>query len=305
MKHLLSTCALLLSSLPAWALVGGSVDPNTSTSPWAGVGAVVIQGETFSGVLIDAQHVLTAAHVVAGSAPNQVSFVLNAGAPQSLAVAGISVFPGYRGTNPGAGQVWHDDLAVITLDAPVTGVAPYALFTGDLAGATLSLVGYGRGGDGANGVPSPAVPNVKRSGRNRVDGLLFDDDGGSQNEIFVFDFDGPAADSNVFGDPVPANLTLGAGIEAQFAGGDSGSPVFVNDQGRWKVAGIAAFNGSTIDLPGSNVLFGAIGGGTIVAPYAEWIASVTTPVPESQSWLMLLAGLGLLAMRPRASARPA
>jgi Trypsin len=306
MKTWLSSCALLCATLPTWALVGGSIDPNSAASPWAGVGAVVINGDTFSGVLIDDQHVLTAAHVVAGSAPGQVSFVLNAGTQQNLPVSGISLFPGYQGTTPAPNAlVWHDDLAVLTLGAPVAGVAPYALYTGDMAGATLTLVGYGRGGDGANGVPSPSVPDVKRTGVNRVDDVLDDDDGGGHAEIFFFDFDGPTAENNVFGPALAPNLTLGVGIEAHFAGGDSGSPAFVNDQGVWKVAGIATFNGSLVDLPGGNVLFGAVGGGTIVAPYADWIASITAPVPEAQGWLMLLAGLGLLGLRARPAAAAA
>jgi hypothetical protein len=202
------------------------------------------------------------------------------------------------GTTPGADGIWHDDLALIRLAAPVDASVPvYGLYGGALAGRIVTLVGYGGGGDGVNGVTSGANAAVKRVGQNKVDGLLADDDGGSTQEIFLFDFDGADAASNVYGGAIAANLTLGATLEAQFAGGDSGSPVFVNDNGVWKIAGIAAFNGSTTALPGSNVLFGAIGGGTVVASYTPWIETAMAPVPEPHAWLMLLAGIGLIGVR--------
>lgn len=297
-------CGLALiaafSHTAAHALIGGSVDANSVSSPWAGVGAVTINGNVFSGALLDSTHVLTAAHVVSGAALGSVGFTLNVGgnATQTFGATAVQVFPGYTGTTPGTDGVWHDDLAIITLNAPVTGVVPsYSLFNGSLANQTITLVAYGSGGDGSTGVASGANASAKRVGQNRVDVQLVDDDvpGSTVNEVFVFDFDGSTSASNVFGSNInPANLTLGAGIEAQFAGGDSGSPVFVNDGGVWKIAGIAAFNGDTA-LSASNVHFGAIGGGTIVASYIPWITSaLATPVPEPHTWLLLLAGLGLI-----------
>jgi hypothetical protein len=287
----------------AFALVGGSVDDNLASSPWAGVGSITINGNVYSGALIDSQHVLTAAHVVGGQVgtPGNVSFNLNAGGDltQTLSASAITVFPGYTGTTPGADGVWHDDLAIITLSEAVTGAVPvYGLYGGSLKnGTTITLVGYGGGGDGVNGVTSGAKASVKRVGQNKADMLLRDDDGGSFNEVFMFDFDGPTKSSNYFGAGSRSNLTLGATVEAQYAGGDSGSPMFVKDKGVWKIAGIGNFNGDTI-LSGSSVLFGSIGGGTLVAPYLPWIQSTlvaAAPVPEPHTWLMMLAGLGLVS----------
>lgn len=278
-----------LGNSSAFALVGGSVDGNLASSPWAGVGAITINGSVYSGALIDSQHVLTAAHVVAGQLSGNVSFSLNVGGglTHTYSASAISVYSGYTGTLAGADNVWHDDLAIITLSAPVTGLVPvYDLYGGSLANQTLTLVGYGAGGDGINGVTIGADASVKRVGQNKVDVLLVDDDGSSAKEGFLFDFDGSTAASNVYGGPSPANSTLGATVEAQFASGDSGSPVFVDDNGVWKIAGIANFN--------TGVLFGSIGGGTIVAPYQAWIQSTIAPVPEPHAWLMLLAGLGLV-----------
>lgn len=292
-----------LGNTSAFALVGGSVDANSADSPWAGVGAVSVNGSVFSGALLDSQHVLTVAHVVSGQVgtPGNVSFALNVGGDltQTLSAKAITVFPGFTGTAPGADGVWHDDLAIVTLSAPVAGAVPvYDLYGGSLNSQTLTLVGYGGGGDGVNGVTSGADASVKRVGQNRVDDLLVDDDGGPFDEIFMFDFDGPTSASNVFGPPIPTNLTLGATIEAQLAGGDSGAPLFVDDNGMWKIAGIATFNGSTVQSSGSTVKFGSVGGGTVIAPYLPWIES-TLAVPEPHTWLMMLAGLGLLGARLR------
>ncbi|MEQ1591921.1 MAG: trypsin-like serine protease [Thiobacillaceae bacterium] len=302
-KHGVVGCMALIAALgstSAFALLGGSVDANSVSSPWAGVGAVTVDGNVFSGALLDSTHVLTAAHVVSGATLSTVGFTLNVGgdATQILGATAVQVFPGYTGTTPGADGVWHDDLAIITLSAPVSGVVPtYSLFNGSLANQTITLVAYGNGGNGVSGATSAASASVKRAGQNRVDVQLMDDDvpGSTVKEVFVFDFDGSTAASNVFGADAAPNLTLGANIEAQFASGDSGSPVFVNDGGVWKIAGIANFIGSTTQSSGSDALFGAIGGGTIVASYIPWITSaLATPVPEPHTWLLLLAGLGLV-----------
>lgn len=301
MKNHGAVCGLAimaaLGSPSAFALVGGDVDANLAGLPWAGVGAITIGGSVYSGVLLDSRHVLTAAHVVGGQVgtPGNVSFSLNVGGDltHTYSASAISVYDGYTGTTPGVDGVWHDDLAIVRLSAPVAGGVPlYELYGGSLEGRTLTLVGYGRGGNGVDGDTLRASASVKRVGENRVDDLLRDDDGGSHDEIFVFDFDGPDASTNVYGPPSPANLALDA--EAQFASGDSGSPVFVDDNGVWKVAGIATFNGGTVQSSGSAVKFGSIGGGTVAASYLPWIQATTAPVPEPHAWLTLLAGLGLV-----------
>lgn len=297
------TFVAALGQSSAFALVGGSVDANLDSSPWASVGSITINNSVYSGVLLDSQHVLTAAHVVGGQVgtPGNVSFSLNVGGEltHTYSASAISVYDGYTGTVPGMDGFWHDDLAIVRLNAPVAGVVPmYDLYGGSLANQTLTLVGYGRGGDGVDGDTVGASASVKRVGENRVDDLLVDDDdGGLHDEIFVFDFDGPDASTNVYGSPSASNLALNA--EAQFASGDSGSPVFVDDNGVWKIAGIATFNGSTNQSSGSNVKFGAIGGGTVVASYLPWIQATLAPVPEPHTWGMLLGGLGMVGFMAR------
>ena len=142
------------------------------------------------------------------------------------------------------------------------------------------MVGYGGYGDGT----SPTLlagpsPSIKRVGQNQIDLLFPDDDTPSSGkaEVFVFDFDGPTAATNVMG-----GLTLGANVESGYAVGDSGSPVFINDNGIWKLAGIGAFNGNPPSVPGNPLQFGAIGGGILVAPYVDWIQQQTLAVPDAQ-----------------------
>lgn len=284
----LSIVAALFST-SAFALVGGSIDPNTADSPWASVGSITINGGGYSGVLLDSQHVLTAAHVVAGqvASAGNVSFTLNAGSlSQTLTASSISVFDGYMGTTPGSDGVWHDDLAVITLNTPITGVVPiYDLYSGSMLNQTISMVGYG--GSGAS---------VKKVGQNVVDIVLNDDDiaGSTTNEVYVFDLDG-ASGNGPYGGPALST-------EAGYTGGDSGSPVFVEVRVKgvmqWQIAGTSTFTGTTDSG-------GVIGGGTIVASYIPWIQQqmLITPVPEPQAWLMMLAGLGLVGAAVRAKTR--
>ncbi|NDP48652.1 MAG: trypsin-like serine protease [Sulfuriferula multivorans] len=286
-KQIALAMVAALSSTSTLALVGGSIDPNTADSPWAGVGAITINNSVFSGVMLDSTHVLTAAHVVAGqvSSAGNVSFSLNAGSySQTLKASSISVYTGYTGTTPGFDGVWHDDLAVVTLNAPITGVVGYDLYNGSLSGRTITLVGYGGTGS-----------TVKKVGQNVVDRVLNDDDSNNPSnnieEVYVFDYDSTGSPNSYGGG------SLGAGIEAGYTGGDSGSPVFISVGGQWQIAGIANFNGTSQSG-------GPIGGGTIVSSYIPWInEQMAAPVPEPGTWAMMLVGMGLVGAAVRVRAK--
>ena len=259
---------------PAYALLAGvapdspgqRVDPNTTSSPWTGVGSLSINGGTFSAVVIGPRHVLTAAHVVHGVAPDKIVFNLNYGADLSHRIQAKAVFVHLDYTGYNKNDITRDDIAVVQLSEAVPeGVAIYNLNTSPPApGMTLTLVGYGASGNGVDGVTVGGNPAVKRTGKNNVDGVVPDDEGSKRLEAYLYDFDGPEGTANLGGGP-----TLGNSIETTVGSGDSGSPAFIESGGHWVLAGI-----NTFQLGATAPKFGSGGGGMLVSRYAEWIHGI-------------------------------
>jgi hypothetical protein len=209
---------------------------------------------------------------VAGRQPEEVSFNLNYGADLSHRIGAQTVFvhPAYAGFKPDPKSgVVHDDLAVIRLqDVVPFGVPLYAIpRRSAVRHIVITLVGYGAAGDGVQGVHTSGSPAVKRVGKNVIDAVLRGAAGSGAPEVYLFDFDGPDASSNRLG-----GGSLGNDIEAMVAGGDSGSPAFVpGPQGRWLLVGVNTF---VAPASPARQRFGAIGGGMLLAAYADWIDSV-------------------------------
>lgn len=296
--------ALGITAPSAHALMAGAspdspvarIDANTASSPFAGVASISIGGNTFSGVLVAPGYLLTAAHVTAQAGViSDITVNFNAGGdlPYQVGASAIYVNPNY--VAPVSGRVGESDLAIIKLaDAAPASVPSYGLYRNPLVtGTTLTLVGYGASGSASAGVADVAADAaIKRTGKNNADYIAPSLDGRLSQAIYYFDFDGPTLASNLIGAPTPANGTLGNGIETTLASGDSGSPAFVQDgAGNWLLAGINTFR------LGSGYGFGngVGGGGVVVAGYASWIDSVTSPVPEPMPSQSLLVGLGLMA----------
>lgn len=274
---LLCACALF-AALPARAVMAGAapdtpaarIDANTASSPWRGVVSIHANGSLYSGVLIGPRHVLTAGHVFdPNPAPETVTVQFNlGGAPIVRAAAGYRKHPDYISFgNPNT----QNDLAIIELaaDAPA-GALVYALASRvPVAGTAATLVGYGGSGYGDAGISVPRAADVKRTGRNSLDAFDYDAKGSGKVLVYYFDFDGPSAATNVVGAG-----TLGNALETTVAGGDSGSPAFVQEAGVWKLAGINTF--TTTMSGGASVAstFGTLGGGQAVASYAGWIKGI-------------------------------
>jgi Trypsin/PEP-CTERM motif len=280
------------------------VDPNVAGSPYAGVGSVrvsltggYIMG---SGALISPWHVLTAAHLFDTNADgvsdhpasDVVFYVNNAAMPTIIPAASLVIHPDFTGfDNP----VVNDDLAIITLATPVAaGVPIYPLLQSPLAEGTQTIqVGYGRSGDGVSGFTVSSSLLVKRLGANVFDVFEEDDDqlpGNGINEVWMSDFDGPTAATNLIG-----GTTLGNDIETNLGSGDSGGPSFIDVDGQLTLVGTNTF-GFSDDGGATWPLFGSGSGGILVEPYIDWINTV---VPEPATMGLLAVGLAVIVLRRR------
>ncbi|WP_159604878.1 trypsin-like serine peptidase [Hydrogenophaga sp. PBL-H3] len=253
----------------ARALTGGAGPSEEPTDPaWAAVGSLDVGGRLFSATLIGRQHVITAAHVVAGANPANIRFRSAAADGFSSAGTSVQVHPGYTGSSahnsPGDPSV-HADLAIVRLATPAPSAMPVArVFTGPVLGRVLTLVSHG------------GSTTLFTTGENRAD-VVFPDFLG-RPATYLFDFDGPDLASNRLGPAVPANGTLGAEREATLANGDSGSAAFVRVDGRWYLAGVNTFNISFGAAGGARVA-GTGGGGVVLGEQLEWIRGELERVP--------------------------
>lgn len=260
------------------------VDPNTTTSPFAGVGSIEIRTRRgayiCTGTPIDDNHVVTAAHcldinsdgvISSRDGIRSVTFALNYGGniTNTITASTYAVHPDFTGF---ARPSVNDDIAVLTLSAAIPAAVPkYSLYTGSLTNSTeLVLVGYGRSGTGVSGYTVDASYSVKRVGYNNPDAYYSQDDAGrpAANEVFRYDFDG-ATGNGLMGGP-----TLGNARETTVGGGDSGGPSFVLNGSSYQLAGVNTFtqNSSLANAP----LFGSLGGGMVVKEYASWINGIVS-----------------------------
>ncbi|MGY1733706.1 trypsin-like serine protease [Geodermatophilus sp. SYSU D01045] len=186
----------LVAPAPAGAVTGGIED---RTNVYGNVGLLVFYDATgryrCSGTLVSPTVVLTAAHCTAGTVGDTiVTFepVVDEEAPSDLPTAGVPAegfgsgetlpdgwYPGTAHTHPGYSDFtdtdnWND-VGVVVLDAPVTGIAPARLAAPNeldqyaqprLNRTTFTAVGYGtevRQADGGPQKPTPqSFPILRR-----------------------------------------------------------------------------------------------------------------------------------------------
>ena len=198
------------------------------------VGLVDLGEYIGSGTLVSPTQILTAAHNVDDNndgVPDMttgISFLLgdNVDTPDhSLSVSAITISPQWA-TSGGLPQY---DLAVLTLSQPFSAIAPMTMSTINPVGMIGTMIGYG-----ANGTGQPPfqddLDGLRRAAQNRIDIV------GNPDPLDGFtiqtDFDSPNSSTDTFGSSAPLAL------EGTTAGGDSGGPIVVNNQGQEVIVGV-------------------------------------------------------------------
>lgn len=220
------------------------------------------------GILIAPQWVVTAAHAVAWQTDMgmKIKDVTIEGVP--YAVERVIVYPGYKSMpndlvasalktgDARPAMEFHlssNDVALLKLAAPVRGVTPAQLYTGDVrVGDVVEIIGKGATGTGLTGFGSGSSHRTAlRRAFTRLSSV--------QDHWLAYTFEKP-----------PSALPL----EGMAGSGDSGGPVLVNVRGQWQVAALASFKFVDGDARAfHDGVYGTTTYNVRVSPYKAWIDS--------------------------------
>jgi len=230
---------------------------------FAAVGAFSSGVWNGSGILIDPDWVLTAAHLIGGSS---ATFTLN-----GTAYTSTQIF-----IEPGASVSSGTDLALVHLSSSLTAIPPAMLYTGpSIFGQTATFVGYGFTGTGLTGYQI-SFPTQKRGLQDVVD--VNNPNLGNTNVVFGATFESPADGA------LP--------LEGCVAYGDSGGGAFAMDGSQYYLAGVISFVAATDGSANSS--YSDISGFDSIAPAMPWITSV---VPEPSTFTLLAMSAVALVLR--------
>lgn len=260
---------------------------------------------------------------------------------RTVTQSGVTLHPQWQGFDNSADA--GTDLAILKLNAPVTTIQGYKLSTTNDVGKNYLMAGYGTSGSAtSNGSPSWNDGNYGHYGYNTfdvtskdfnkaVDGVVSNwgyDPSYYTGTTYMSDFDSGTAANNTLGRIAAATGNtwasgLGLGTtEALIAGGDSGGGDFVWDaaSGQWLLSAVHSWGwqGNESDKTGAcdflgltgcdnkinnTSSYGDLSGSTALFDQQAWINSVVNPVPEPETYALMLAGLafvGGLARRRKA-----
>ncbi|MDR6990171.1 trypsin-like serine protease [Luteimonas sp. 3794] len=250
MKRLVLVSLLLASAMASAVVVRHDVSDSAYLVAETELPALVDLPHEGHGVLIAPQWVLTAAHSTQWHPITEV--MLNG---SCLKVEQVFVHPGYKQLPEGLAErdpegaidflAGLDDIALIKLAEPVSGVSPVGLY-GEQAeiGTTVVLFGKGATGNGKSGQLAGSNRTQLRRAENVISAV--------EERALIYTFDsGPGARP----------------LEGMLGNGDSGGPVLLDNSGRWELVGLARGRLST-SPPG---FYGQQSHQVRVSYYLPWI----------------------------------
>ncbi|NEQ04386.1 MAG: S1 family peptidase [Moorea sp. SIO3F7] len=209
-----------------------------------------LRGAGGSAVLVAPNKVLTAAHVVdsdgdgkidSGVIGSTVAFGANLRekAEAEASIKSITVLQQYYGPLKNA-----NDVAVITLNSPISNIEPAKIVLSDLVGRVVTTVGYGIPGVGTDFDESQLDQDFRRrAAQNIVDAIVpADFEEVSDRGAIVTDFDSPDGDNNSLNDYAEAPISdpLPLALEGMGTPGDSGGGIFADFGQGFRLVGIAS-----------------------------------------------------------------